>query len=103
MSDSSSPFRLVLEHALDHALKYLEQLDTAPVGTTVSFEELRSRFNLPLPSDAGDPAEIIDAIVAESEGGIFSTSAGRFFGWVCGGTLPVSIAADWLTSAWDQN
>lgn len=29
--------------------------------------------------------------------------SGRFFGWVMGGTLPASLAADWLVSAWDQN
>jgi glutamate/tyrosine decarboxylase-like PLP-dependent enzyme len=29
--------------------------------------------------------------------------AGRFFGFVIGGALPASVAADWLTSTWDQN
>jgi glutamate/tyrosine decarboxylase-like PLP-dependent enzyme len=29
--------------------------------------------------------------------------SGRFFGWVIGGALPAALAADWLTSAWDQN
>ena len=29
--------------------------------------------------------------------------SGRFFGWVMGGTLPATLAADWLVSAWDQN
>ena len=27
----------------------------------------------------------------------------RYFGFVIGGALPVAVAADWLTSAWDQN
>ena len=27
----------------------------------------------------------------------------RFFGWVIGGSHPVGVAADWLTSAWGQN
>jgi glutamate/tyrosine decarboxylase-like PLP-dependent enzyme len=31
------------------------------------------------------------------------SQGGRFFGWVIGGGLPAAIAADWLTSVWDQN
>jgi glutamate/tyrosine decarboxylase-like PLP-dependent enzyme len=27
----------------------------------------------------------------------------RFFGFVIGGSLPVALAADWLSAAWDQN
>jgi glutamate/tyrosine decarboxylase-like PLP-dependent enzyme len=30
-------------------------------------------------------------------------TGGRYFGFVIGGALPVAVAADWLTSAWDQN
>ncbi len=29
--------------------------------------------------------------------------SGRFFGLVIGGSHPAALAADWLTSAWDQN
>jgi glutamate/tyrosine decarboxylase-like PLP-dependent enzyme len=34
---------------------------------------------------------------------VVATPSGRFFGWVIGGVLPATLAADWLTSTWDQN
>jgi len=50
-----------------------------------------------------DVEQVIDELVRDAEGGILASSSGRFFGWVIGGTLPVALAADWLTSAWDQS
>ena len=35
--------------------------------------------------------------------GLTAMPSGRFFGFVIGGTHPAALAADWLTSAWDQN
>jgi len=32
-----------------------------------------------------------------------ANAGGRYFGFVNGGTLPASMGASWLTSAWDQN
>ncbi len=46
---------------------------------------------------------MIDGLAAAVEGGLLGSSAGRFFGWVIGGALPVAIAADWMATAWDQN
>lgn len=86
-----------------HAARYLENLPSRPVAPQASIAELRRRFAAPVP-ETGLPAEtVIDDLVRDTEGGLMASSGGRFFGWVIGGTLPAAMAADWLTSTWDQN
>ncbi len=101
--DKSSAFRPALERALGHSLAYLDSLEHAPVAPTASLQALRERLAKPL-NDEGLPAEqVIDELVSDTAGGIVGCSGGRFFGWVIGGSLPAALAADWMTSAWDQN
>jgi glutamate/tyrosine decarboxylase-like PLP-dependent enzyme len=99
----SSSFRPALEHALTHALSHLEQLDRNPVAASTSLEALRARLAKPFASEPMDATRVIDELVQDSAGGITGSAGGRFFGWVIGGALPAALAADWLTSAWDQN
>jgi glutamate/tyrosine decarboxylase-like PLP-dependent enzyme len=101
--NDASPFRPALEHALDHSLAYLDRLDTAPVGAAATLQALRERLARPLAHCGVAPAQVIDELVADSAGGILGNAGGRFFGWVIGGAVPAALAADWLTSAWDQN
>lgn len=91
-----------LRRALDHALAHLDNLDTRQIPASVSLEVLRKRFGKEL-GEEGIPAEqVIDELAADVEGGLFGTGSPRFFAWAIGGGLPAAIAADWLTSVWDQ-
>jgi len=100
---NDSPFRRALETALQSALDHLTGLDTSPVGSTVRLHELRDRLHKPLVDDSIAPEQVVRELVEDTRGGILGSAGGRFFAWAIGGSVPAALAADWLTSAWDQN
>jgi glutamate/tyrosine decarboxylase-like PLP-dependent enzyme len=94
----------LLRRTAEHAIDYRTSLPTRRVGTGpgVGPADLRRRLALPLPR-AGTPAErVIDELVAAVEPGLVAMGGPRYFGFVVGGAVPSSLAADWLTSTWDQ-
>ncbi|MBN2102601.1 aspartate aminotransferase family protein [bacterium] len=95
-------YRSVLESTLAHALSYIENLDEVPVSATAGLAGLRQRLDRPLADEGMDATQVIDELVDDVHGGILGSSGGRFFGWVVGGSVPAALAADWLTSTWDQ-
>ena len=93
----------LLERARVHALRYLTSLPERHVGVAIKRDDLLAGLNVRL-SDGGEAAEaVLDALVAGAEPGIIGSAGPRYFGFVIGGSLPVSIAADWMVTAWDQN
>ena len=95
--------RPLLERTLDHAVEYLDALDSRPVAASASADELRAALHGPLPEDGISSEAVVDELVTALDGGLLGSAGGRFFGWVIGGALPASVAADWLAVAWDQN
>ena len=93
----------VLDLAASHAAAYIDSLETRPIAAAAGLTELRRRLGKPLPEEGAPDKAVIDELVRDAEGGVLGSGSGRFFGWVIGGALPVAVAADWLTSAWDQN
>jgi glutamate/tyrosine decarboxylase-like PLP-dependent enzyme len=98
-----SIFRRTLETALDSALSYLDGLDRMPVASHADLETVRRRLAKPLTDTCVPPEAVIADLARAVEGAIMGSAGGRFFGWVIGGSLPAALAADWLTSTWDQN
>ena len=103
MKNAEGLYRKPLEASLANALSYLNSLDRNSVGATADLHTLRGRLAKPLANAGVAPEEVIRELVRDVEGGIIGSAGGRFFAWVIGGSVPAALAADWLTSAWDQN
>jgi len=103
MQKLATDFRSALDIAFDRAVSHLDQLDESSVAATVDAETLRSRINKPLNNGSLPPQQVVEELVRDVQGGLLGSAGGRFFGWVIGGVLPAAVAADWLTSAWQQN
>jgi len=91
-----------LQHALDHAIAHIDSLGTRQIPASSTMAELRNRLGKVLGEEGVAPEQVIDELAADAEGGLFGSGSPRFFAWAIGGALPASVAADWLTSAWDQ-
>jgi glutamate/tyrosine decarboxylase-like PLP-dependent enzyme len=92
-----------LGEAFDQALAFLEGLPARPVPGRAGLAELRAALGGPLPERPLDPREVVAELATAAEPGVVASSGGRYFGFVVGGATPAALAADWLTSAWDQN
>jgi glutamate/tyrosine decarboxylase-like PLP-dependent enzyme len=95
--------RELLDHAAGLAVDFLEGVRERPVGAAATVDELRSTFGVELSEDGEDPTRVIEELVEAAEPGLIASAGPRYFGFVIGGSYPVAVAADWLTSAWDQN
>jgi glutamate/tyrosine decarboxylase-like PLP-dependent enzyme len=97
------PVKDTLGLAADYATQFLGSLDERPVRARASIEELREALGGPLPEHGSDDAQVVGELIAGAEPGVIAIPGGRYFGFVIGGALPAALAADWLTSTWDQN
>ena len=95
--------RELLELTAAIAADFYESLPERPVFPRASVQELRAALGGPLPQGPAPARNVIADLAAAAEPGIVAEPGGRYFGFVIGGAVPASLAADWLTSTWDQN
>lgn len=95
--------RELLRRTAELAADFIDTLDERPVFPLTPVEELGAALEGPLPEGPTEPLEVVEALAREIESGIVASAGARYFGFVTGGALPAALAADWLTSAWDQN
>ncbi|HEY6230320.1 MAG TPA: pyridoxal-dependent decarboxylase [Pyrinomonadaceae bacterium] len=95
--------RQLLEHTAQRAISYLEQLDDRSVAPSVAAVAKLALLDQPLNDRESPAAEVIRLLDEICTPATMAMAGSRFFGFVIGGALPVTLAANWLAGAWDQN
>ena len=103
MTARPDAYDAALDRAAAHARAWLASMPDRAMPPRATADELLGQLGTRLPDGPTDPADVVDLLAALIEPGLMAIPSGRFFGWVMGGALPAALAADWLTSAWDQN
>ena len=103
MTSPPEAFTAALDRASVHARSWLASMPDRTVPPQRHADELVVDLGGPLPEGPSLPADVVDLLAEGAGPGLMAMPSGRFFGWVIGGALPAALAADWLTSAWDQN
>src|SRR5688572_20098805 len=96
-------FRPLLDKTARIAVEFLHGLPERGVAPKSDVAAMLRVLDRPLPEAPADPGAVLDELVEAVEPGLTAMPSGRFFGWVIGGGVPAAVAADWLTTVWDQN
>jgi glutamate/tyrosine decarboxylase-like PLP-dependent enzyme len=93
----------LLEDATRRATRYLDSLGDRPVVPSLEAVRRLAALDEPLPREPTDPARVLALLDDLVSPATMAMAGPRFFGFVIGGALPATLAANWLASAWDQN
>ena len=93
----------LLDDAAKRASRYLESLDTRSVAPAKEAVASLARFDQAFPEHPSSAETVLAELDEIGSPATMASAGGRFFGFVIGGALPATVAANWLATAWDQN
>jgi len=93
----------LFKQAKDYAFQYADEINNRPVFPSDKAINDLDIFNEKMPSETSSPEQIIQMLHEYGSPATVAQTAGRYFGFVNGGAVPVAVATKWLTDFWDQN
>jgi len=94
--------RKLLLDAAERAIRYYRQLAERKVAPDPLAVARVKELDQPVPEEPCTPEEVLAVLDEIGSPASMAMAGPRFFGFVIGGTLPVTLAANWLATAWDQ-
>jgi glutamate/tyrosine decarboxylase-like PLP-dependent enzyme len=95
--------RRLYEDAATRAARYRAEITERSVAPLPEGVAGLTRFDEEFPEGGTDPFEVISRLDEIGSPATMGMAGPRFFGFVIGASLPVTVAANWLATAWDQN
>jgi glutamate/tyrosine decarboxylase-like PLP-dependent enzyme len=93
----------LLSDTARRANRYLDSLDTRSVAPASEALAALAAFERPFPEHESTAEAVVAELDEIGSPATMASAGGRFFGFVIGGALPVTVAANWLATTWDQN
>ncbi|MGB2002956.1 MAG: pyridoxal-dependent decarboxylase, partial [Porticoccaceae bacterium] len=95
--------KTLYDQSRDYAFEYAEAVaDRRVFPSQQALADLET-FVENMPSNNGDAGSILQQLHQYGSPASVAQTGGRYFGFVNGGALPVTLATKWLTDFWDQN
>lgn len=94
--------KTLLEDASRRSIGYLKGLEKGRVFPSAKSLAALAKFAEPMPAKPMDPRKVLAMLDRVASPATVASAGGRYFGFVTGGSLPVTVAANWLSCAWDQ-
>ncbi len=95
--------RDLLADTAARAGRHLASLPERRVAPSTDAVAALARLDEPFPDQPTDPSDVVALLDTVVTPATIAIPGPRFFGFVAGGSLPASLAANWLAGAWDQN
>lgn len=93
----------LLRSTTERAIRYFDGLEHRGVAPSAEAVGRLAAFREALPEDPADPEAVLALLDEYGSPATMAMTGPRFFGFVIGGALPATLAANWLATAWDQN